>query len=1059
MRLLHLSDLHCEVQPSVEKTRIIQALLSDINDQSQVVAFDLVVFSGDLAFSGKPDEFDAALALLLDPLAESLGLSRERFLLVPGNHDIDRDHISPLTEGGLKGLSRAEDVHNVLQPSAERDLVLARGKAWRDFRDSYYEDGRPESPNVLTSFSKTTVDGINIGLVALDSSWRATGAPNDADRGLLLLALDQCREALDAVDDCDLTIASFHHPLEWLATWNAVDIRAEFERRGAIVLFGHEHVQNPMLQTTVRGAALYGQTGCIYGGAMANNGYTIIDIDLRGQSANLKFRRWHSERQLFDVDLSKSENGILSLPLPNSPSVSLEYLPPLPTITSALAAVVQDSNLFAGPQLASPAPSINELLVEPRLLPAPYSQLAAAADFARAGRVGEQGLDPLLGQSAHTILNEGKILIIAGDSESGISSAIIWLLAAHHAQDWQRVPAYMKFELRSGLTSFDRPVREAVRRIGVQIDSASPLPPLVLGIDDVDTESERVLGRLVSYISSNPGHRYILGFHGDPTPLKKALELDGQSVAALYLGPFTRKRAKRLLDLNGSDSLSNSVDRLLDVAFGEHLPRTPFIISALAAVMIDDSSEDPPNVSTLLDSVLDLLLGKGDPLGREEGLDSRGRQHLLETLAADFIRTSSRRMPRGLLESFIGEYTRSRGMEDLSPGHILDGLLARKILISDGDGVGFRYQSLQSVLAARMMTDDRDFEQYVLGDPVVHAEVVRHAAGLRGSDRELLELVGASTDSAMSELRDRATLVVDAFDGLGFSETESDVDQQIAGHQPRDPDIWDAELEEHYERRERSVATDQQFELLEETALAGASTILLAQVLSASELVDDLPLKTRLLKAAITSMAALADEIGQQLQSWQGLRSAFDQWFPDEDDSTREQRWTMFLRVTSVLATSYGMAGILGSKALAASVRSLSDDAEIRRSATHSLYVARLFVSLGMSGVEKVLEQTYKDHSSNPLVSVIIQNLALECYFSPETDVSNSNDILNLLADIHVAGNTGTRGVQSRDQVRGPYMTKLRNQKLRYTNVGDNAISLDQIIETAVEERDASQSD
>ncbi|MGH8576669.1 MAG: metallophosphoesterase [Gammaproteobacteria bacterium] len=60
-----------------------------LNDEHGL-APDLLIASGDLAEWGKKKEFDDVLAFLTD-LTDVLGLPRERVVIVPGNHDINRD--------------------------------------------------------------------------------------------------------------------------------------------------------------------------------------------------------------------------------------------------------------------------------------------------------------------------------------------------------------------------------------------------------------------------------------------------------------------------------------------------------------------------------------------------------------------------------------------------------------------------------------------------------------------------------------------------------------------------------------------------------------------------------------------------------------------------------------------------------------------------------------------------------------------------------------------------------------------------------------------------------
>ena len=87
IRLLHLSDLHFDSSTSVP-TRL-QWLLDDIKLSNGLDFKDLdyLVISGDLTDKGSADGFEKAHEFL-SGLAKEFGLSAERCVIVPGNHDI-----------------------------------------------------------------------------------------------------------------------------------------------------------------------------------------------------------------------------------------------------------------------------------------------------------------------------------------------------------------------------------------------------------------------------------------------------------------------------------------------------------------------------------------------------------------------------------------------------------------------------------------------------------------------------------------------------------------------------------------------------------------------------------------------------------------------------------------------------------------------------------------------------------------------------------------------------------------------------------------------------------
>ena len=88
IRLLHLSDLHFTKDTPVDAR--LEWLLQDLK-QTEVLgthSLDFIVVSGDFTDKHKPEGFKKALAFL-SGLQKETNVSPERFIFVPGNHDVD----------------------------------------------------------------------------------------------------------------------------------------------------------------------------------------------------------------------------------------------------------------------------------------------------------------------------------------------------------------------------------------------------------------------------------------------------------------------------------------------------------------------------------------------------------------------------------------------------------------------------------------------------------------------------------------------------------------------------------------------------------------------------------------------------------------------------------------------------------------------------------------------------------------------------------------------------------------------------------------------------------
>ena len=89
---------------------------------------DFVCLTGDIAHSGKKQEYGRAGAFLKE-LAEALDLDpADRFFIVPGNHDVDRNEVDDISEDMREKITEAN------APG-----LLAKSKYWRTFAERQEE--------------------------------------------------------------------------------------------------------------------------------------------------------------------------------------------------------------------------------------------------------------------------------------------------------------------------------------------------------------------------------------------------------------------------------------------------------------------------------------------------------------------------------------------------------------------------------------------------------------------------------------------------------------------------------------------------------------------------------------------------------------------------------------------------------------------------------------------------------------------------------------------------------------------------------------------------------
>ena len=148
---LHLSDFHIKGTEGPSAAADFADLLSNIKKarQEHGLTPDVVFFTGDVAFSGKSEEYERAINYF-DNLLEACGLKdkRDKLYLVPGNHDVDRKQAPNITfVPQLESLLAHETSYDVLEEflknvsnnvAGARDLVFSKFTNFAGFMDNLF---------------------------------------------------------------------------------------------------------------------------------------------------------------------------------------------------------------------------------------------------------------------------------------------------------------------------------------------------------------------------------------------------------------------------------------------------------------------------------------------------------------------------------------------------------------------------------------------------------------------------------------------------------------------------------------------------------------------------------------------------------------------------------------------------------------------------------------------------------------------------------------------------------------------------------------------------------
>jgi len=301
---LHLSDWH-QGNREFDRQVVGDALIEDLERRATIspdlAKIDFIVFSGDVAHSGKPEEYQAAKVEFFDRLLRATGLAPEQLFIVPGNHDLNRDEFELLPPALLKPLESDTEVQKWIIEDRQRGLVLQPFNSFTKFVIDYTKQKNPDFANIR----RLDVDGKKIALLGLNSAWmcaRHTDIKGEVDdEGYVLVGEPQIHQPVKDISDADIKIAILHHPFEWLNEFDRRHIKERLINECDFILNGHQHTPDARQISRNNGFYVHISTGASYLDRISKdplfiNAYNLVHFDFETNQGVVFLRRW-SDRQ------------------------------------------------------------------------------------------------------------------------------------------------------------------------------------------------------------------------------------------------------------------------------------------------------------------------------------------------------------------------------------------------------------------------------------------------------------------------------------------------------------------------------------------------------------------------------------------------------------------------------------------------------------------------------------------------------------------------------------------------------------------------------------------
>lgn len=226
--IVHLSDFHIHDRDKFLSQKT-DGLLSALNILGKIDDY-IVVFSGDLSYSGQINEFKQSRYLLGKIISGIKLKNNNKFVnlfMVPGNHDL----CLPQNARKRKDIQEHYDSGNI------EDLVFSEVSYLKNFY--YYSNANGKMPyDIFLSKKYCTFDDYKIQFNLINTAPFSTLEPDDKE---LHYFPESKINNLTRTNDTNLCITVMHHSYEWF-NWNyKSNLEKAIIDNSEFLLYGHDH--------------------------------------------------------------------------------------------------------------------------------------------------------------------------------------------------------------------------------------------------------------------------------------------------------------------------------------------------------------------------------------------------------------------------------------------------------------------------------------------------------------------------------------------------------------------------------------------------------------------------------------------------------------------------------------------------------------------------------------------------------------------------------------------------------------------------------------------------
>lgn len=774
--ILHLSDVHICKANSERVKKLVDLLKNDIHllQEANKIKVRLVCITGDLINAGDNynEELDLITDLLITPLMEFLGLSEESIFVVPGNHEVKRDTISPIVETGLEATLKTTESIDAFMNNIDPAAIQRIEYFDKDFSTLF--GGIPKSSTPLMRTYLTPIDRLTIGITCVNSAWRSTGI-GSAERGKMIVGSKQIIDGADTIESADLRICLMHHPIDWLNEADKISVERCINRYD-IVLNGHIHESYVQQYTSFNGHTLFNTCGKFDDSNDIFNGYSLLSINPYNKNCRVFLRHYIGyPRNCYDKAIELAENGLFQVDLGNKDdNLALAY-----NITHSIKrSFVEYANSYFVSNVVSgkTEKGFEELFIRPEF--SRHSEYEKETLFEDESNAQNQRI------TLDYICQTKNNILLLGKKEIGKTTVLHYLVKCiiNNFNVLKSLPVIIDVRQidYTGKEPILRATNRYVNRYCAEDDSfsVSEIERLIANglctfcFDNFEDANSSQLDKINAFIKRYPLNKYVFSEREfvSARSLRAIKNTPSCDYEEIHICSLTRGQIRAVATREASTGENSSlVDKIMICFKKTSLPKTPFALSLILS-LCDSTDFSAINEAVVMEQFMEAVLEKTDPSeAYSTTFDFRTKEDFLTYLAAYMNEKKQFYLSKEEFEVVLKEYHSNVGFS-ISDTKFDSLFFEKGVLVRIEGDITFRYNCMIEYYLAKKADQSPDFLSNILSgnNYLNYANELMYYTGLHRRDLTVAEAIEGSLRTKFEAIRSSIPKMSEYDIGLEF---------------------------------------------------------------------------------------------------------------------------------------------------------------------------------------------------------------------------------------------------------------------------------------------------